>query len=285
MSTYYLQLLSLIAINCLLGLAAGLPLSGGLLVVCCGAFFGVGALVAAYLHATLAVPFILALLGGALCAALSALVASLLATRARGFLFAIATLSLGEVLRVIVLNSAALGGALGYKDVLPVVGPGYPLVSLLLVFVLLRSLMASPVGSALLAVRVDERWSLQMGIRPELHRGLAMALGGFIAGLAGGLYVHNVGILEPRMFGAAKSIEILLFPIIGGVTRVWGPVAGAVILTLVPEIFRFSASWRMVLYGCSMVLVTLFWRDGISGLADRLSRSVPMRARSKDATV
>lgn len=276
---YYLDILALTAINCLLALAAYLPISRGLLVVCFGAFMSVGAVVAAGLYSGGTVSFLAAiLLGGAVSAGMGIMVA-IIAAKTEGFVFAILTLSVGEFVRVIAVNWEMLGGALGYKNVTGNQSVIWPL-GMFVLFVALFSLFdRTRMRGALDALREDEELASALGVSRMFHNVAVLMIGAAIAGLAGGLYIHHVGILDPRNFGALKSIEILMFPIIGGSRRFWGPVLGAIFLTVLPEVLRVSLTLRMLIYGIIVVLVTVLLPDGLSGLFSRL---VP--GMSKEAT-
>jgi branched-chain amino acid transport system permease protein len=259
---YALQLAQLAAINALLAIAVYLPFAAGRLVVCFGAFMGSGAVAFGWALGR-SVPVAPALLCAA-CAgmALAALV-GLLLRHVRGMTFAVATLSVGELLRIVVTNTPALGGALGYT--LPAVGPltAAPLVVLAAVAGCMAWLEASSVRTALFQVRADPELARALGIHVERHELFALALGGAVAGVAGGLFVQSVGIVEPRVWGFQFSVQVLMFAVVGGSTHFAGAVAGAVLLTLVPEVLRFSSSYRMLLYGAVIVLVTILRPEGL----------------------
>ena len=87
-----------------------------------------------------------------------------------------------------------------------------------------------------------------------------------MAGLAGVLYAHCISWIEPNTFGLWLTVMAFTFTLVGGWETMWGPVAGAIFLTLLLEVFRFAAVWRQLIYG-SLTIVVLFFRP--SGLLTR----------------
>ena len=263
---YYLQVSTLVLINCLLAMGIYLPLSAGRMVMCMGTLMSAGAIASAMGHSSFGIPFPLALLIGGLVAAILGAFIAALCERLVGFLFAVATLGLGELARVIVVNVEWLGGALGYRDVILISPPVY-FTTLLFTFagsVVLLSLFERSAGRRALAVlRENDTLAASLGINGFTHRFGALVAGAFLSGIAGGFYIHTVGILDPRMFGFESSLLILMFAIFGGTRNYLGAVAGAIILTVLPELFRFSPTYRMILYGLTLVLVAVLRPEGV----------------------
>jgi branched-chain amino acid transport system permease protein len=259
---YLLQLAHLAAINGLLAIAVYLPFATGRLVVCFGAIMASGAVCFGWAQSRSA-PVALALLCGACVGTLMASALGLLLRRLKGMTFAVATLSVGELMRIVVTNTPDLGGALGYT--LTEVGSltWTPVGVLIAVIGCMAWLEASSTRNALFQIRSDPELARALGINVERHELFALAMGGAIAGLAGGLFVNSVGIVEPRMWGFQFSVQILMFAVVGGSTYFGGAVVGAFILTLVPEVLRFSSSYRMILYGIVIVVVTILRPEGL----------------------
>jgi branched-chain amino acid transport system permease protein len=259
---YALQLAHLAAINGLLAIAVYLPLATGRLVVCFGAIMSAGAVAFGHAQSRSAPPAV-ALLVAACAGTLLALATGLLLRHMKGMTFAVGTLCVGELLRIIVMNTPDLGGALGYtlNDVSPLTLT--PLIMLALVTGCMVWLEGTSVRKAFFQMRSDPDLARALGIDVARHELLALAIGGAIAGLAGGLFINSVGIVEPRMWGFQFSVQILMFAVVGGSTYFGGAVAGAFILTLVPELLRFSSSYRMILYGLVIVIVTIMRPEGL----------------------
>lgn len=260
---YYQQLLALIQINFLLAVAASLPFATGLLILDLGVSFGVGAITAAMLVSNLNLSILAAALIGALAGAAAASITAVLCRNLSGFTFAISTLAIGELSRVVVTNSDRLGGALGYRNVRVISSAISLALVVLSTLIVLGLFERSAMRKAFRIIRTNENMATTIGISVSRHRFIAVAAGGFWAGLAGAFYIHNFGILEPRMFGFDFSMVIVMYAIIGGEKTFIGPMAAALFLTVVPELLRFSSSLRMVLYGSVLVAVMVFWPEGI----------------------
>lgn len=276
---YYLQVGILVLINAMLATGAYFPLSAGLMLMCMGTLMSVGAIASAACHSGWGLPFPIAILIGGLLAALAGALIAVLCSRLIGFLFAVATLGLGELTRVIVVNTEALGGALGYKNV-ELISPSAYLFYLLVAFgscvMLLTLFEQSATRKSLAVLRENEVVAASLGVNSLLHKAAAVAVGGFLAGIAGGFYIHSVGLLDPRSFGFESSLLIVTFAIIGGARNFWGAVIGATLLTIIPELLRFSSTYRMVLYGVALILVVVLRPDGILGLRPfKLRRILP----------
>lgn len=263
---YYTQIVVLVAINALLALGAYLPFSSGVLVMCFGSFMGTGAIVAAIFHSNFNLPLGLALVAGGISAAVLGLIVGAICSKMEGFLFAVSTLGIGESLRVVVINSPWLGGALGYRDVEFLPSPFYPLATLGVAVCLLFIFERSLPRRALLAVRGNEVMAASFGINVAQSRMWSVAAGAFLGGLAGGLYIHSVGILDPHIFGFKRSVEIIMYVVTGGTYGLWGPLLSAALLTAVPEILRFSEALRMVLYGICIILFAVLRPEGLLGV-------------------
>jgi branched-chain amino acid transport system permease protein len=214
----------------------------------------------------------MAILIGGIVAAFAGTLIAALCDRLVGFLFAVATLGLGELARVTVINTEALGGALGYKNVELVSFNSYFTYLLLTItccVMLLILFERSATRKALAVLRENNILAASLGINGSWLKMGTVAAGGFIAGVAGGFYIHSVGILDPRLFGFESSLLIVTFAILGGTRNFLGAIIGATLLTVIPEMLRFSSTYRMVLYGLTLVLVIILRPEGVLGLRSR----------------
>lgn len=209
--------------------------------------------------------FAAALLSGGLMAALAGLAVGIPTLRLRGDYLAIATLGMGEIIRVIILNTEFVGAARGFTGI-----PAWTtftwvfLVAGICVLVV-RNLIDSAMGRALIAVREDEDAAAAMGINTTKYKVLAFVLGAFFAGVAGGLLAHYIGYLHTNSFTFLRSIEIIVFVVLGGSGSITGSVIAAAVLTILPEFLRVAQSWRMVLYSALLVVMMLTRPQGLMG--------------------
>ena len=182
--------------------------------------------------------------------------------RTRGVYMVLATFAFGEVVSGILLQSNFFGGAVGLvvPDYLPVsVLIASAVVATLVVFFL----MATRFGLALRAIHDDEAVATVMGVNVRAAQVAVFTIGGALAGLSGALYAHHFSFVEPQYFNSTLSIFVLLFVLIGGAQTAWGPLAGSLFFTLVPELMRIGGSWRFVVFGAAIVLMMAIRPEGM----------------------
>jgi len=239
------------------------------------AFFGIGAYASAMLTTKLALTFWQALPFVLLTAALLGLVLGLPSLRLREDFLAITTIGINFIVEAVFLYTPFFGAALGLGGIPRVVVAETRLGStqflwLCLVFLLLAMLICrwfvrSWAGIACFALREDETAASSMGISPVRTKLSAFVLGTLLAGLAGSLYAHNVRFISPGDFGFPVSISMLSMVVLGGMGTLWGPILGAVILGVLPELFRPIADYRMFLYSLLLLLMIRFQPGGLLG--------------------
>jgi branched-chain amino acid transport system permease protein len=196
--------------------------------------------------------------------ALIATVIGLPVIRLSGVYLAIATLAFGEVMRVFILNTESWsGGAMGLTGIPQNTQWWHVVLAVAVVLFVLWRLRASKVGRAFDAIRGDETAANLMGIDVRANKMLAFVLGAAIAGLAGALNAHLTFFIGPSEFGFERGVEILTMAILGGIGSLIGPVLGACILTLLPEVLRALADFRLMVNGFILVLIVLFLPRGI----------------------
>jgi branched-chain amino acid transport system permease protein len=130
-------------------------------------------------------------------------------------------------------------------------------------YLLLDQIVRSPIGDALTAIREDEVSASSLGIDCTLWKVFAFGIGSAIAGASGAFYAGLVGTLVPDAFIITESFTILAMVIVGGMGTLIGPVCGAILLTILPEVLRGFGDFRFVLYGLALTLVVLFMPGGI----------------------
>jgi branched-chain amino acid transport system permease protein len=259
----YSTLIYTVGIHMLLALSIWLTLACGLLSLANAAFMGIGAYTAALLTLELGWPFPVALAGGALVPAAVALLIGVPTLRLSGVYLAMATLAFGEVSRVTILNLDITGGPEGLNGI-PLLTEWWHIVLILLVVGYgLARLRRSRVGRAFEAIKEDEVAARLMGINVDRYKLLAFTLGAVIAGLAGALNAHYTFFISPREYGFENAVDILTMTVLGGISSLIGPVLGATILTLLPELLRFLHDYRLAVNGVILVLVVLFLPTGL----------------------
>jgi branched-chain amino acid transport system permease protein len=218
--------------------------------------------------------FLAALLAGGLVAALSGLLVGAPSLRLKGDYLAIVTLGFGEIIRVILQNMQSVGGSRGLS-----VSHGYTnffwtfgMAGLTIYIV--TSLVNSTYGRGFLAVHDDEVAAEAMGINTTKYKVTAFLIGAFFAGIAGGLYAHSKQFLTPAGFDFMKSIEIVVMVILGGMGKNVGVIFAAILLTLLPEVLRPVAQYRMVIYSLLLIVLMLTRPQGLFSWRKR-TRPIP----------
>jgi branched-chain amino acid transport system permease protein len=291
LNPYYLQIAVFVLVNAILGVSIYLTLSTGQLSLGNAGFMSIGAYISAILTVKAGLPVYLAIPMGGIVASFISIIIGFPALRLTGIYLAIATLGFGEVVRVIILNLKITNGALGISGI-PTLGTmiGKVLSSLglskgvggltsqqtsnLLVLVVLILVLAflvffcirlnrSRVGRAFAAIKADEPAAEAMGINTTYYKLLAFALGALIAGIAGGLSAHLTFFIGPKDFAYHRTVEILLYAVLGGSDLVFGPIIGALLLTLLPELLRSASEYRMMIYGALLVAMMAFRPQGL----------------------
>jgi len=218
-----------------------------------------------------------AIVFGGFTAGIAGLVVGIPSLRLRGDYLAIATLGFGEIIRVSILNIEQVGGARGFSGI-PLVTTFLGLyVMVVLLLALSRNLLVSSQGLAFLAVRDDEIAAEAVGVNTTRIKVIAFVLGATFAGVAGALYAHFDGYLNPDNFRLDQSIIILTMVVLGGQGSVTGSVLSAVLLTAVLEWLRFlptitlggraftPSELRMVFFSVMLILLMLWRPKGLLG--------------------
>lgn len=263
---YDLQILGLICINIILAVSLNL-INGftGLFSIGHAGFFGIGAYLSAYLTVYNQIPFALALLLGGVFAAFVGICIGLPALRLRGDYLAIATLGFSEIIRVVILNIPTIGGARGFSGISRKTTFGIAYVLMIVTVIVIKNFIESTHGRACIAIREDEIASESLGINSTYYKVTAFAIGAFFAGVAGGLFSHLMQYINPASIGFMKSVDILIMVVLGGLGSITGSVLAAIFLTLLPELLRSLAEFRMVVYPIILILTMLFRPSGLLG--------------------
>lgn len=254
MSGYLESVLVLLAINIILAYAAFLPMAAGQLNLGVAAFVAIGAYSGGFLSNTYGLHPLLAALSAPLVAACAGWLVAFPILRTRGIYLALATFALNQVVQGTILNVDAVGAASGYPVAAHV---GFPVIAACAAAVLIGMflLFHTRFGMSVTAVRDDERVADLLGLSVRGVQTAAFTLGAALAGLAGALYAHHFNYIEAQNYGVLFSIYVVLYVLLGGTQTVYGPLLGAAVFTLLPELLRGSASWRYVIFACLIIAI------------------------------
>ncbi len=209
--------------------------------------------------------FALALAAGMAMAALAGFVVGLPSLRLRGDYLAIVTLGFGEIIRVVIENTRFLGQATGIPGLPPRTNLVWVGMGAIGTIAMARRLGGSSHGRAMLSIREDEIAAEAMGVDTTGYKVRAFVIAAAFAGLAGGLLVHYILLVSPRMFTFVRSMEVVAMVVLGGMGSVTGSVLAATVLTVALEWLREVEGWRMVMYALLLIVLMLTRPEGIFG--------------------
>lgn len=274
--SYTTQVLIFAAINVTLAVSLNLVMGEtGQFSLCHAAFMAVGAYASALLTGK-ALPallphlswtgtscasqltFLPVLVIAGLVAALAGLIVGGPSLRLRGDYLAMVTLGFGEIIRVLLQNTNAVGGARGMDGILPATNVFWAVATAAVTLYTMISLIHSTYGRGFLAVRDDEIAAAAMGIDTTKFKVIAFVIGAFFAGVAGALYAHAVQFISPDGFTFIQSFEIIVMVILGGLGRPIGVAIAAILITLLNEWLRDFSEYRMVIYALIIILFMIF---------------------------
>ena len=208
-----------------------------------------------------AAAFLIALLCGGILAAFFGFIIGVPVLRLRGDYLAIVTLAFGEIIKSIINYLKFTGGSKGLSKI-PLYSDyrNFTVVFIITVItiVLISNLINSRDGRAIKSIRDNDIAAESIGINISKYKVSAFVIAAGFAGIAGALYAHNVGIIKPSIFDYNKSIEILVFVVLGGMGNIPGSIISAIILTLLPEFLRGADNLRMLLYAIVLIVMMIF---------------------------
>lgn len=261
-------------------------------------FMGVGAYASTLLSVKLGWPVWLTMAIAPLLTAVLALLAGYPSLRVKGHYFAIVTLAYNMVIFIVLMTWASLtGGEAGISNVprppdvslgglvwrLSERGGYYHLVLLAAAgaTALCALILHSRVGRVLLAIRQNEALIEAAGVQAWRYKLFAFVTSASLAGLAGALYAHFIGFLNPDAFSVDHSLNAILAVILGGSGTLAGPVVGSLAVVFLPEYLRVAETYRLVMYGFILVAATIFMPRGLVPLAGQALRAWRERGRKQ----
>ncbi|MEP7212967.1 MAG: branched-chain amino acid ABC transporter permease [Acidobacteriota bacterium] len=213
---------------------------------------------------------------GAVVAAVMGLIVGIPSLRLKGDYLAIVTLGFAEIIRIVILNIDAVGGATGLQV------PGYANflwigIFAIITVVVIHNIVKSDTGRALISIREDELAAEAMGVNTTKYKVTSFVIGSSFAGIAGVLFAHYNKFLSTNDFQFIKSFEIIIMIVIGGMGSMTGAILGAIIVTLLPELlrqlpdiqvgaatFKF-ADLRLVIFALILIVTMIVRPQGILG--------------------
>ena len=277
-------------------------------------FMAVGAYAAAIVTQKFGLPFWVGFLFGGFVSGIIGVAVGFPALRIKGIYLLLLTLGFSEIVQVIALSWDYVGGAQGFRQIkFNTHTLDYVLVLIIVLIWFFSRLERSSLGRAMDSIHQDETAAEVMGIDVVRTKLFAFGLGAAIAGFAGALYAHHATFMDSSTFNIMMGVEILVFVVVGGGSTYWGPLLGALFLTLLPEFLRTLREWlellpvawtnffpanrvydflhdfldfenakRLIVYGIILIVMMILRPDGIL-TRDQLRRFSFARARRGDA--
>lgn len=280
-SNYVMYVINLVGIFAICTMALNLLTGiGGQVSIGHAGFLGIGAYASAILDLRLGVPFWIGILLAGLITALIGFIVGLPAVRLSGHYLAIATLGFGVAVPQIALKWESLtGGYMGLAPRSPTIGAFvfdsevrfYYLIlgALILVYWTMSNIINSRFGRIFFSIRDSEIAAQAMGVRLPTAKAFLFALSGFYTGIAGSLYAHSINFISPNDFTIDVSFVLLAMLVVGGLTSLGGSIAGTAFLYILGQLTNEMHGLSVVITGLIMIVVILFFRNGVAGLFTR----------------
>ena len=250
-------------------------------------FMAVGAYTSAIITVKLGMDFPIALIVATVSAAFLGFLIGMPTLRLNGDYLAIATLGLGEIIRIAILNIDYVGGASGFMGIPRLTT--FPIAFWIMVFVVyfIKNFKNSADGRACLAIRENEIAAETMGINTTKYKVMAFTIGAGFAGTAGALFSHYYYIAHPASFTFMRSFDVLTMVVLGGLGSISGSISGAVLLTAISAALADYPEWRMVIYSIVLIVLMLNRPQGIFGnkeLSLKMFQSIKQGGGSRGGT-
>ena len=296
---YVLHVGVLVMINVVLASSLRLINLSGQLSLAHGGFVTLGAYASAVLLTKVGMSSTwLALLISAVLAAVIAVVIGIPFTRLKGIYFTITGIFFVQVIVLTVQQWRSITGGNGGLQGVPrpdsILGIEFAsktsffilaIVLMVVSLVILWAIERSRIGMTFLGIKQADSLAESIGINTTVYKVAAFAIGGFFAGLMGGFYVQYVSAVDPTVFGFLPTIYMLIYVIVGGEDSFLGPMVGAALLTILPEVARPLQSWMPLLFAAILMVIIFLLPEGLVGLPHRLVGVLKKRTKEQpDAT-
>ncbi|MGL4106448.1 branched-chain amino acid ABC transporter permease [Clostridium sp. LP20] len=265
-SSYYGGIIILTLINIILAVSLNLIVGfTGQLCLGHAGFMAIGAYISALITIKANMPFVISIFIGAIVACFFAALIGYPTLKLKGDYFAITTLAFCEIIRVVLMNINSIGGARGLTGIPNKTTFSVAFLFMIITVVVIYNIIHSSQGRSMISIRENEIAAEAMGVNAFKYKMMAFIVGAFFAGLAGGLYAHYMGYIQPASFDFVKSIDYLTFVVFGGMGSISGSILATTILTFLPELLRGLQDYRMIIYPLALIILMIFRPQGLLG--------------------
>ncbi|MDR0402347.1 MAG: branched-chain amino acid ABC transporter permease [Treponema sp.] len=257
-----------ISVNMIVGITGQLSLGQA-------GFLAIGAYACIFFHIDAGFPLPLAVVCAMLVTTVAGFLIGFPVLKLSGDYLAIVTLGFGEIIRVVFINLKSItGGPNGRQFATIMAPPNYALAlftvtaALILTLALLQNFLRSSYGRAIMACREDEIAANSCGIDIFRYKMTGFVLAALVAGIGGSFYAMVVGLVQPANAQFLKSIDFLIYVVLGGMGSMTGSIIAAYVLTYLQEALRFLQDYRLLIYPLILILVMLFRPQGLLGMKE-----------------
>ena len=287
-NNYHLRLITTIAMSIVLTTGFRLVALTGQLSIAQGAFMGIGAYFSAIMILRLGWnSWVCFFLAGFVAAVVAGIVGAI-TLRIKEIYFAIGTLAINELFRLIWVEwgsvSGGPGGLVNIPSPDPILGlhfgsvPSFYYMAIILLFfdmsVMVR-IEKSRIGLIFTSIREFDSLAATLGVNLMKEKVKAFMIACFFAGLTGALFAHLQHFISPVDFTVLDSVYLMMYGVVGGLGSVWGPAVGCTVLGLIPVLLRLIPNYdpviEPIIFGGILILICRFQPDGLVGLADRIA--------------
>ena len=237
-------------------------------------FMAIGAYACIFFNLDMGLPLPLASIMAVLLTTLAGFLIGFPVLKLSGDYLAIVTLGFGEIIRIVFINLKAITGGPNGRQLITVMklngmlALGVVTAVLVVLLALLQNFIRSSYGRAIMACREDEIAANSSGINIFRYKMLGFVIASFIAGAGGCLYAMVVGLVQPSTAQFLKSIDFLIYVVLGGMGSMTGSILSAYVLTYLQEILRFLQDYRLLIYPLILIFVMLFRPQGLLGMKE-----------------
>ena len=231
-------------------------------------FMAVGAYIGVILTTNFHLPLIVAMLAGGAAAALLGALIGLPTLRLSGDYLAIATLGLGEIIRIVIMNIQYVGGAAGFSGIPHLTTFPWVFFTMLFTLFFIKNFVNSTHGRACIAIRENEIAAAAMGINTTKYKVMAFTIGAAFAGIAGVLFANCFYIISPSSFTFMQSFNYLIMVVLGGLGSLTGSVAGAFVVTALSAALADWPEFRMIIYALALIFLMFYRPQGLFGYVE-----------------
>ncbi len=276
---YTAQILTLAAINTIMAISVNIicGITGQLSLGQAG-FMAIGAYSCIIFTQNFGIPMYVSIVLAGLFTALASILIGFPTLKLKGDYLAIVTLGFGEIIRVLLVNLKDLTGGpngIRFEDPQAVnmtlnssLAWYVIIIALVIIIILLQNFLRSTYGRAILAVREDETAASSSGINAFRYKMVGFVVASFVAGIGGALYAPFLSFIKPELASFNRSIDYLIFVVLGGMGSITGSVIAAFTLTFLQEFLRFLQDFRLIIYPIILILVMLFRPQGLLGMKE-----------------